>query len=483
MIKHTNLKIVFAIFNLVMKIIPYLKSFILGIIFNLNTVNLGIVEKMSLNLDIGILDGVTGVKEVNVTKQSLSDISRMRKQRVKDKAGSVAPVDTSIKNLLMCEACGTALIPHDGFMVCRDCGLCQSRDIDTGQEWRNLDDNKSTDPCRVSVPNNTLMPETSVGTMVSYGNNKKAPYAHIIRTMNNWSMLKYKDSAILKKFKTITTVCKNANVMDSVIEEIKIVYFKISNVKSARRNKAQALMAVSVIIGHEIAGYERDYKEVADMFDIDIKILRSMIKEYEFIWKELQDVEAEEQAALVQQSIDEEIRDVAATKTNKLLPDSNYPQLGSGLGLGLGLGLPVNIEKSSAQYRQSIDELVKNDVAYKPLEKKESEELFKRRQEDDNIKLRKYVNKSGVPAIYYDKFYKLNDWIAERYILAQHIPKSRYACLIFLMSELYALNVDKHKIINLCDTSNVTINKCYNKLAPYLQQIIDFLDVKNTPHT
>ena len=434
---------------------------------------------MSLNLEIDIQSDrastlnsvVGGISAGASSSQSLSDISRMRKQRAKEKAGTATPVDTTIKKLLMCEACGTALSPQDGFMVCRDCGLCQSRDIDTSQEWRNLDDNKGgSDPSRVSVPNNTLMPETSVGTMVSYGSNKKAPFAHIIRTMNNWSMLSYKDSTILKRFKHITTVCKNANVLDSVIEEIKVVYFKISQVKAARRNKLQALMAVSVIIGHEIAGYDRDYKEVADMFDIDIKVLRSMSKEYEFIWKELQDIEAEEQATLVQQSIDEENRELKSELSKQTNQTNTYgtPQF-SGI-------LPSQAIKPLSK----IDELVQNDKPTEPLIKKESDQLFRQRQEEDNGKLRKYVAKSGIQAIYHDKFFKLNDWIAERYILAQHIPKSRYACLIFLVSELYALNVDKHKIISLCETSNVTINKCYNKLAPYLPQIIDFLDVKNT---
>ena len=437
---------------------------------------------MSLNLEIGInsdraltlnsVDDVRSQVEPEKSSNSLSDISRLRKQRAKEKAGVATPIDTSIKKLLMCEACNTALVPHDGFMVCRDCGLCTSRDIDTTQEWRNLDDNKGgSDPSRVSVPNNTLMPETSVGSMVAYGSGKKAQYANIIRTMNNWSMLSYKDSTILKRFKHITTVCKNANVLDSVIEEIKVVYYKISQVKAARRNKLHALMAVSVIIGHEIAGYERDYKEVADMFDIDIKVLRSMIKEYEFIWKELQDIEAEEQASLVQQSIDEEKLLSVASKA--LIPGETHTQ-------------SLNANTNNASNRNSglstIDELVANDKPLVSMVNKETDVLFRQRQDEDNSKLRKYVSKSGISSIYHEKFYQLNDWIAERYILAQHIPKSRYACLIYLVSELYALNVDKHKIISLCETSNVTINKCYNKLAPYLSQIIDFLDIKSETH-
>ena len=438
---------------------------------------------MSLNLEIGINSDraltLNSVDEAGVqiapekSSNSLSYISRLRRQKAKEKAGMATPIDMSIKKLLMCETCNIALIPHDGFMVCRDCGLCTSRDIDATQEWRNLDDNKGgSDPSLVSVPNNTLMPETSVGSMVAYGSGKKAAYANIIRTMNNWSMLSYKDSTILKRFKHITTVCKNANVLDSVIEEIKVVYYKISQVKAARRNKLHALMAVSVIIGHEIAGYERDYKEVADMFDIDIKILRSMIKEYEFIWKELQDIEAEEQAILVQQSIDDEKISITKGKDNAAAISATSTT-------ATAISPVINTIQPKKQILSSIDELVANDKPIDTLVNKETDELFRQRQADDNSKLRKYVSKSGISTLYHDKFYQLNDWIAERYILAQHIPKSRYACLIFLISELYALNIDKHKIISLCETSNVTINKCYNKLAPYLPQIIDFLDIKS----
>lgn len=377
----------------------------------------------------------------STTSTSLRDISRLKRIKARiEKGTSAATEDTKIGKLLICEACPGILVPHDGYMVCKQCGLYQSKDIDASQEWRNLDGNdKGSDPCRVSLPNNTLMPETSVGTMVVYGN-KRTANSHIIRTMNNWKMLNYKDSSILKRFKYITTVCKNANVFDCIIEEIKVVFYKISMIKSTRRTKLQALMAVSVIIGHHICGYEKDHTEVAKMFDLDIKILRKMVKEYELIWKDIQDEEAKEQAQLVQASIEEE---------------SSHPTGAS--------AAPQPVDDTQLTPDKKLDSLDKE---------------FRKKQDEDNVQLKKALMQIQMETIYYPKVFMVNDWINERNILTQHIPKSRYACIIHLISEMYALNIKKSDIILVCDTSNVTINKCYNKLLPYYDQLVDLLDVK-----
>ncbi len=367
----------------------------------------------------------------------LRDISRMKRLKARQQAGIINE-DAKIGKLLSCESCSGILVPHDGFMVCKSCGLCQSKDIDESQEWRNLDSNeKGSDPCRVGLPNNTLMPETSVGIMVVYGN-KKTANSHIIRTMNNWKMLNYKDSSVLKRFKYITTVCKNANVLDCIIEEIKVVFYKISNLKSTRRTKLQALMAVSVIIGHRICGYEKDYKDVATMFDLDIKILLKMIKEYELIWKDIVDNEEKEQAKLVQESIDEQKATDAAefALTGKKAVSVNKP--------------PV---------QQPVDIVIDSKL------------------DEDNLQLKKYLIQSQLESVYFPKVFQANNWVNERNILTQHIPNSRYACIIYLISEMYSLNIPKQDIINICDTSNVTINKCYNKLLPYYSDLVDLLDV------
>jgi len=368
------------------------------------------------------LDKVVGVKGM-----SLRDLSRNRKNK------STKPVeDDSINAVLSCESCGAKpLVPVDGFMVCNACGLCQSRDIDSSQEWRNHDNNDKggVDQSRVCLPNNCLMPDSGLGTVIGYSSNRKnnTTGAHIVRTMNNWKLMNYKESSTYKRFKYITTVCRQADISNMIVEEAKIIFFKISNLVSARRTKLTSLMATSVIIAHKLKGYDKDMNEIAKIFALDVRILRKMVKDYERIWKEIQEKEDAEQTTLASDSI-------ASTDGITAMTTDNYQVA------------PVSTASITHHEQQVITV-------------------------DDNKKLRKYLIDLGVEPIYFDDVFKINNWVQDRNLLISHIPKSRYACMIYLLDQIYELGINKSSIIAACDTSNVTINKCFNKLVPYYEQI------------
>lgn len=372
-----------------------------------------IVKMMSMGEST--LDKVGCVKGM-----SLRDLARNRKHK------STKPVeDDSINAVLSCESCGAKpLVPVDGFMVCNACGLCQSRDIDSSQEWRNHDNNDKggADQSRVCLPNNCLMPDSGLGTVIGYSSNRKnnTSAAHIVRTMNNWKLMNYKESSTYKRFKYITTVCRQADISTMIVEEAKIIFFKISNLVSARRTKLTSLMATSVIIAHKLKGYDKDMNEIAKIFALDVRILRKMVKDYERIWKEIQEMEEAEQTTLASDSI-----------------------------------TSINTEKLNISV--SVPTLTHHDQPAIPI--------------DDNKKLKKYLIELGVEAIYFDDVFKINNWVQDRNLLISHIPKSRYACMIYLLDQIYELGINKASIIAACDTSNVTINKCFNKLVPYYDEI------------
>lgn len=361
---------------------------------------------------------VTTFQKPNI---NLRDLARLRKQK-----NSPFSNEENIITSLSCESCGAKpLIPHDGFMVCKSCGLCQSRDIDSSQEWRNHDgcEKGGADQSRASLPNNSLIPDSGLGTVVGFSTNKKNnnSTSHIVRTINNWKLVDYKESSMNKRFKYITNVCRQAEISSMIIEEAKIIFFKISNLISARRTKLTALQATAVIIALKIKGYERDMAEIAGLFALDVKILRKMVKDYERIWKEIQEKEKEDQ--------DMKARD---TITNQETA-------------------PVEQAEEPAIHLSSI-----NDDAV----------II-----DDNKKLKKILVDLNIESIYYDDLFKINKWVIEKKILFSHIPKSRYACLIYLLDKIYDLDIDKGDIVTLCDTSTVTINKCFNKLVPHYDEI------------
>jgi transcription initiation factor TFIIIB Brf1 subunit/transcription initiation factor TFIIB len=352
---------------------------------------------------------------------NLRDLARLRKQK-----NTTILNEENIITTLSCESCGAKpLIPHDGFMVCKSCGLCQSRDIDCGQEWRNHDngDKSGIDQSRACMPNNSLIPDSGMGTVIGYSSNKKNnnSTSHIVRTINNWKLVDYKESSMNKRFKHITNICRQADISSMIIEEAKIIFFKISNLVSARRTKLTALQATSVIIALKIKGYERDMSDIAGLFALDVKVLRKLVKDYERIWKEIQEKERDEQELKARDTI-----------TNlETAPMDHEPEM--------------CISLSS----------VNDDVVII----------------DDNKKLRKLLIDLSIESMYFDDIFKINKWVIANKILFSHIPKSRYACLIYLLDRIYELNIDKSDIVTLCDTSTVTINKCFNKLVPYYEEI------------
>ena len=58
----------------------------------------------------------------------------------------------------------------------------------------------------------------------------------------------------------------------------------------------------------------------------------------------------------------------------------------------------------------------------------------------------------------------------EKY-LDKHTPLSRTSAIIFYLNERLKLNINKYQILQTCEISEVTINKCYQKLMKYKNEL------------
>ena len=69
-----------------------------------------------------------------------------------------------------CPSCGNeeALIIQEGCYECRFCGIKQDIKLNMEQEWRYYGDSdtKGNDPNRVGMPTNSLLPESSLGSII-----------------------------------------------------------------------------------------------------------------------------------------------------------------------------------------------------------------------------------------------------------------------------------------------------------------------------
>ena len=84
---------------------------------------------------------------------------------------------SSIANEFTCEFCSGRIVLEDGCYYCTECGCVSDINICQDAEYRNYgsSDTKQSDPTRVGMPTNSLLPESSMGTVISksqYGSDK-----------------------------------------------------------------------------------------------------------------------------------------------------------------------------------------------------------------------------------------------------------------------------------------------------------------------
>ena len=377
---------------------------------------------------------------MSFSKINLYDLSRIHRSKKK----KFKPKDDKIDDELSCIYCDEkTLIPYDGSFLCKTCNYYQSKHIDAGQEWRDYDNSNGNSQCRSSLTGSEgLLNNNLIGTKIGYCQKGKNINSNYVRTRHNWTTSNYKDDNLLKRFKMINNICRKGNINNNIIEESKLVFKKISAVKSARRSKLQALMATAVIIGHRICDLEKNFTEIAKLFDLDIKILRKMVKEYEFIWEAIQSQEGEE--------------------LEKLRQDSNYE---------------CKITKDDNMISSIPEKDILNSFDNIIYHKKEMNNVINNISNEDNKVLKSFMIVLQMEKQYYEKAYKINNFINENNILNQHIPKSKYAAIICFMSNIYDLKLKKGQICKKCEITNITMNKCYQKILPYKDNIIKVINM------
>ena len=160
------------------------------------------------------------------------------------------------------------------------CKICSNviTNICDNPEWRyyGSKDNKNSDPTRCGMPVNTLLPESSVGSSVSYTSNSKDMYQ--IRKMQQWSGMPYKERSIYKVFLEIQNVCNRFNIPNKIINEAKSIYKVVSSTKISRGTNREGIIASCVYFACKECDVPRSSKEIADMFGISSNIMTKGVK-------------------------------------------------------------------------------------------------------------------------------------------------------------------------------------------------------------
>lgn len=404
----------------------------------------------NLSLDFGKM-----LLKISTEKKRLRNqvISQERKEKVyKDFTDALIDIN--------CKECNSLYIKEiDGYYTCMDCGLKNECIIDCGQEWRfyGNDDNKGNDPARCDIPTNELLPKSSMGSFIGYGG-KETNTSRRIRNMNHWYAMPYKESTLLETFNNITIMAQNSGLNQCVIEEAKYMYKKVSEVKSSRRTKKEGMKAGSISLACKMKGVPRNCTEIAKICHMkNTKTLRKSIKTFEEIWNNIQMRENG-----IVNNLDFKEDNLNSDEEAKTNIQSEFPNN----ELDEDNEIHNEIHKSN-------NYIGDNNIGGNNIDGSNNNDD---NDGDKNIneyitKLHRYTSQLGLDDKIFQSCKSILIHIDNKNYLHKHNPLSRIASIVFYANEKFKLNINKHQIIQICEVSDVTINKCFQKLMKYNDEI------------
>lgn len=225
--------------------------------------------------------------DVNNMTSSEPDIWTLLQSLKVDDDDQSSPEESRKEDHNTCEYCGgTHIILEDGNFVCKGCNSLIHRFIDAHAEWRyyGAEDSKSSDPTRCGMPTNDLLPESSLGSVISNKMNESYDM-RLIRKYHMWNSMSYKERTLYNIFDNITINATNNGISNSIIEEAKVFYKKVSESKISRGDNRSGLIASSIYMSCKSNKVPRSTKEIAKMFNIKITTMTKGCKKFNDILK------------------------------------------------------------------------------------------------------------------------------------------------------------------------------------------------------
>ena len=181
-----------------------------------------------------------------------------------------------------CDNCGKDdVIYEDGGFFCKSCGLFKEIRLNLEQEWRYYGDtdSKSTDPTRVGMPVNNLLPESSLGTMISSKGKHSFDFDKI-RQYHSWNTMPYKERSLYKIYEKLQNQASSGGIPPFIIKNSQAMYKLTSETCISRGSNRKGLMAACVYFSCKLEGVTRSAKEIAEIYDIKVSEMTRGIKKF-----------------------------------------------------------------------------------------------------------------------------------------------------------------------------------------------------------
>jgi transcription initiation factor TFIIIB Brf1 subunit/transcription initiation factor TFIIB len=438
---------------------------------NHNIIHLHICIAMT---DISSQDGIS--LDISKMLLEISNEKRRQKKEFRNINTNYETLTDALVNF-KCTDCNSINIKEiDGYYTCLKCGLKIENVIDAGQEWRyySNDDNKGADPARCDMPTNELLPKSSMGSIVGFSS-RETFTAKRIRNMNHWYSNTYKECSLMETFNNITIMAITSGINQCVIEEAKYMYKKVSDIKSSRRTKKEGMKAGAIALACKLKGVPRNTPEIAKICHMkNNKTLRKSIKTFEEIWnniilKENHGIVADTGHDIIDDSATEtddeddvldalDVLDVQEVVNNK----------------NTIINTTTNTTPTTTTNIISKSEITSK-ITSKIVSKSDSDSESDSDDEPNymayNGKLHRFISDLGLDEKVYTACKVILEYVEKNNYLDKHNPLSRITSIIFYIVDRFNIKINKYQIIQTCAVSEVTINKCYQKLMKFKTEL------------
>jgi hypothetical protein len=204
----------------------------------------------------------------------------------------------------------------------------------------------------------------------------------------------------------------------------------------------------------------RSMDDLSKMFDIDEKTLTKLSKDFEIIWQEIKYSKETDTNDLKNESIN--LYNNSNSNTSNFNSNTNtnndnnlYTVSENNTEVSSNLETPT----------QHVDVKTQKQITSEKRRKKHIDIL------NDHINtLTHYLRKLNIGSNQHQYFIELYTKIYNDRVLLEHIPRSKCSVIIYQGCLDRNININTANIIRICQTSDVTFNKCYKKFkAIYLE--------------
>ena len=205
----------------------------------------------------------------SLVPQNVKDMfKQMNEIRSSESSMSVKELSQEQKNDYTCRYCEeSSLSEEEGVVVCTSCGYENDIVITTSQEWRSFSDSApgKDDPSRCGMPVNPLLPQSSLGTVIS-GKGSQS-----YRKLQLQNAMPSAEKTLWEAIKNIRDAALKAQIPGVIADKGCLLYAALShNEKLKRGNSRRGLQAncMYVFCKAENSGFFISPERLAELFGI-----------------------------------------------------------------------------------------------------------------------------------------------------------------------------------------------------------------------